>query len=254
MEFIKKHLITILSVVSIVLLFLPLITTSVEMETSFLDDTQSTKKMTGFSMLAESIVTYLLLVGPALLVAMNYINKLGKHKGTIAIAVPVVCIIALIIVCIQAGRGNVSAESDYVSMETKVRPALGMFLLFADYVATIIAGAITYHNFSLDKVDLDKIKVGAGELISVAQEKVVDAIQMVSSNIGENHSNENSSDDTNSPDSSARTIKPASRRPVNINHTEEILTLIEKLAKMRDSGILTDEEFTNKKQQLLEEI
>ena len=49
----------------------------------------------------------------------------------------------------------------------------------------------------------------------------------------------------------AAPVKPA---PVNMNRADEVLALIERLAKMKESGILTEEEFTEKKQALLKEI
>ena len=49
-------------------------------------------------------------------------------------------------------------------------------------------------------------------------------------------------------DSTAKSTK------VNLGRTEEVLQLIERLAQMKDAGILTEEEFSEKKAQLLSEI
>ena len=44
------------------------------------------------------------------------------------------------------------------------------------------------------------------------------------------------------------------KKPVSINRTNEILALIEKLSAMKEAGVLTEDEFAQKKKSLLEEI
>ena len=48
--------------------------------------------------------------------------------------------------------------------------------------------------------------------------------------------------------------KSAHKKPVNLSRVDEILEIIEKLSKMKDTGVLTEQEYNEKKQQLLEEI
>lgn len=262
MDFVKKHMIMILCILSILLLLLPMVTVVSSMESAFISAGETSKAQIGFAAIkAGGIFGYLLIIGPALLVAMNYIEKLGKYKGVLAIVVPIVCVFALIIVLMQAKSGGASADIGVASMKVTVKLGIGAILLFITYIATAVAGAVIYHNFTLDKAGVEKLKGSAGEFFSAAQERVCGAIQNVTSAAGEIRTRSNSDQPEGTPASDApggesapRPVKVPPKKSVSLNRTEEILSLIERLAKMRDDGILTDEEFSRKKQQLLEEI
>lgn len=247
MEIVKKHMITIFCVLAIILLALPLAQIEVAME-MFGMSSESTTTVTGFSALKSSIFAYILIIGPVLLIAMNYIKQLEPHKGILAIAVPVVCIVALIIVVVQAKSFSSSASSEYVSADIKLNVGIGAVLVGLSHIATIIAGAVTYHNFTLDKAGLEKIKTSAGGIITNAQEKASTAIQDVSHSLSSMQVNSSNTETTTNT-----TSKPL-RKSDNLQRVDEVLALIEKLSKMKDAGILTENEFSDKKKQLLEEL
>ena len=249
MEFVKKHIITILCILSLLLLALPIASVISSIEVPFVDEPQeSTASFSGFQALGKSVFSYLLVIGPVVLIAMNYVEQLGKHKGLLAIAVPAVCIVALVVVLVSAKGFSASASNDVSSFEVKVRWEIGAFLLMASHVATAIAGAVTYHDFKMNKDGLAKLKDSAEELLGSAQQKVSDIMQERISTV------ESSPAVKNETGPQTTIAPPVKKAPVAVKRIDEVLALIEKLASMKDAGILTDDEFAAKKKQLLEEI
>jgi len=244
---IKQHIITILCVLSILALFLPFAKVTAEMSMMGASS-QSSNTVTGFTAAQEGILGYLLLVGPALLIAMNYVKALEKHKSLLAIAVPAVCLVVLIIVFMQAKGSAVKAAGGggMVEMETKVSLGIGIIIAGLSYLATIVAGGVLYHNFTLDKAGLEKLKAESANFIGNAQEKISHTVQ----NVADRAEAAKESRTAETPTGPQSTTKKAT----NLNRTEEMLALIEKLSKMKDAGVLSEEEFKEKKQQLLEEI
>lgn len=240
MEFIKKHLLTILCAVCILLLLLPLANVTTVMKTEILGQTtesKATASISGMSALGSNVFAYLLVLGPVLLIAMNYIKQLDKYKSLLAVVVPAVCLVALIIVLLQCGSVSSKASNSAASAEVSVSWAIGAYLLILAYIGTAVAGGVVYHGLRLDKEGLQQLKSGAANLVSSAQEKLGEV------KIGNGGS-------TNAP---AGSPEPA-KKNANLKRTEEVLALLEKLNEMKDRGILSEEEFTKKKQQLLEEI
>ena len=115
----------------------------------------------------------------------------------------------------------------------------------------IIAGAVLYHNFTLDKSGLEKLKNDSVNFVNSGIDKIKEGGTNIVNSASEKMASmqENADNETHNPQNQ----KPA-KKPLNFNKTQETLALIEKLSEMKKSGILTDEEFSAKKQQLLEEI
>lgn len=244
MELVKKHLMTILCAVCVLLLLLPLASVVTVTSSELIGETRVETSLNGFNALGVSVFAYLLVIGPALLVAMNYIKQLDKYKSILAIVVPLICIVALIIVMGQCDSISASAGNSAASAKIEVSWSIGAFLLLAAYVGTAVAGAVNYHGLSLNKEGLKKLKQSASGLVGTAQEKV--------SAMTSNHDDEEKQAEEGQK--SDGTPKAATKKSTNLKRTEEILELLERLNQMKAQGILTEEEFTQKKQQLLEEI
>ncbi len=246
-EWILKNLLTILCVVSVVLLFLPFASGSVEVQSDFMDMSTKTT-VTGFNAVTDGILGYSLLVGPVLLVAMNYIKQLDKYKSILAIVVPILCVIVVIITFIQCKGTIAKASGGGASVEVSVSLGIGAILLVLSYLGTLIAGAMTFHNLTLDKAGLQKLKEDLANLPKNAQEKFSGSAQAPS---GEG----NATAKTNTENVNlGRNVSSKKTTATSTNRATEILALIEKLSQMKDSGVLTEEEFAAKKKELLEEI
>lgn len=92
----KQHILTILSILALVALFLPFFNINSEVNSSLIDYSESTK-LTGFDAIGEAVLGWGLVIGPIVLIAMNYIKQLEKHKGLLAIIVPIICLIVEVI-------------------------------------------------------------------------------------------------------------------------------------------------------------
>lgn len=262
-DILKKHLLTILCVISIVAMFLPFMTATAKMSVLG-SSSEASQSMTGFSIAQEGFLGYLLLVGPVLLIAMNYIKQLEKYKSLLAIAVPVLCFIVCIIVIVQAKSYAVKAMGysggGSFGMELKYSLGVGSILALLSYIGTAVVGAVTYHNLNLknisfDRDSLERLKQEGKQMMQSVQGSISQAAHAVSDSV------QNAAARTEPSEAQADGVmpvktetKPTPKKTVNLNHTEEILAMIEKLSKMKDAGILTEEEFTEKKHQLLSEI
>lgn len=252
-NFVTKHLLLILCIISLIALLLPFGSITAEVEVMGYSGGSDTQTMNGLEAVKEGILGYLLIIGPVLLIVMNYIKKLEPHKGLLAIIVPIICLVVLVIVGFKAkgyaGAGNADAGAFTTDVEFSI--GFGAILLGLSYIGTLVAGAVIYHNFTFDKAGLERLKEEGKELIDAAQNKISN-IEFKS-----NASDEQEKTDitVGNGETAAVTInKTKQTKSLNVKRTDEVLQLIEKLAEMRERGILTEEEFSEKKQQLLEEI
>ena len=241
MEFVKKHLLTILCAVCLVLLLLPIAEITSVIKTEIMGtstESKATTSITGLSAAGSNMFAYLMIVGPILLVAMNYIKQLDKYKSLLSVIVPAVCLVGLIIVLLQCGSVNAKASNSAASAEVTVTWSIGAYLLILAYIGTAIAGGVTYYGLRFDKESLEKMKSGATGFVNMAQEKIGGMAENI-------HIGGQTTD--GAPQAAA---KPAN----SLKRTEDVLALLEKLNEMKERGILSEEEFSKKKQQLLEEI
>lgn len=247
----KQHILTVLCAVSLIVLFLPFLSVTAKMEIVG-QSSSSTSTITGFGAIGEAFLGWGLVLGPIILVAMNYVKQLEKHKGLLAIIVPIICIIIEIITFFQAKGASASASggNGMASAEIDASMGIGFFVLILVYVGMIVAGAVLYHNFTLDKAGLERLKAESADLFGDGLNKIKES----GANIINSVSEKNSNAETNTVTSSGDELQKASKKNINHSKTEEVLALIEKLATMKENGILTEEEFSVKKQELLEEI
>ena len=241
---VKQHILTICAALSLLALALPFI--SVKMEVEVMGMASGSESVTsGFGTLGKSVFAFLLILGPALIIVMNYIKPLEKFKGIIAVAAPLACIADLILVFFSVKSASASASGAGGSVEVSASLGIGALLALVSYVATVIAGAVTYHNFTLDKAGLEMLKERGKGLV----QKTKDGASSVTAKF--------SSEKETSPagtEGASASAAPVKRAPTNLSRTDEVLKLIGRLKEMKDQGILSEEEFAEKKKQLLSEI
>lgn len=140
----------------------------------------------------------------------------------------------------------------------KVKIGFGAILALLSYVGTAVAGAVTYHNYTLDKNGLNRLRQESSQLLQSAQQKISEVAQ----NAQNSEQTQPTSVQTPSTDIQATPMnatppvkaKPVAKKPTNLSRTDEVLAMIEKLSKMKEAGVLTEEEFNEKKKQMLSEI
>ena len=249
-QLLRQHILTVLSIVALVALFLPFFSVTAEMEVLG-QSSSSAASTTVFEAINKVLLGWALVLGPVLLIAMNYVKSLEKHKGLLAIIVPILCLAIEIITFFQAKGASVTASggNGMVSAEIKVSLGIGFFVLILVYVGIMVAGAVLYHNFTLDKAGLERLKAEGADFLGNGLNKIKEGGTNIINSAGEQIANMQGGSGV-ANDDSQKTVK----KSINHNKTQEILTLIEKLASMKDSGILTEVEFATKKKELLEEI
>lgn len=261
-EFILKNLITICCAASVLLLILTFCSVTGSVSSAFIGDASDSQSISGFDIIlgeAATVFGWLLVLCPAVLIAMNYIDALKKYKSILAIVLPIVSIISAIIT-LSSGKKAVTAAmggSDTVSgfgtsISVKLSPQIGFYLLIIAYIATFIAGAMTYHGLTLDKKGIaefgNKIKETGLNGVESAKELGIKVSQKAESVLPNG---------TVQPEGSAHAVSPAEAAPAPVKtagNTADTLALLENLAKMKENGILTEEEFQAKKQELLKNI
>lgn len=250
-ELLKQHILTILCTVALILLFLPFFSMNTEMEILGQSSSSSTT-ITGFDAIKEVFLGWGLVIGPILLVAMNYVKQLEKHKGLLSIIVPVVCLFIEIITFFQAKGASASASGGNGMASAEIRASLGIgfFALLLVYLGMIVAGAVLYHNFTLDKAGLERLKSEGTDIFGDGLNKIKEGRTNIINSASEKISNIQANPTNTTNDETQKVVK----KSINHNKIQETLDLIEKLSTMKDNGILTEEEFTTKKQELLEEI
>lgn len=263
-QFILRNLITIFCVLGVVALFFAFITTSVKIESSFVGSNTQSTSISGWQAVNGFPLGWLLVIGPVLLVAMNYIRKIEKYKGLLAILVPILCIAVLFFTLADAKStaelGNKAMENingiansaladmdDYddeygsdfsagqISSKVSASAGVGFYLLLIANIGIIISGAVTFFGLRLN--DLSSVKESGRAILSSAREAAADLKTEggAAAPVGQG--------------------APAARaRSGGKYKAEDALQLIERMAKMRDDGILTEEEFQEKKQDLLKGI
>lgn len=262
-EFILKNLITICCAASIILLFLPFANVSVSLESSFINASGSTT-ITGFDTIggeSSSLFSWLMLIYPIVLVAMNYIKQLDKYKSILAIILPIVSVISAVCTLLFSAKGGASAGGETASASAKMTPNIGFFLLIVTYIGTLIAGAMTFYGLKLSKEGIAEFGNKLKEEGLSGLESMKEYGQKVSSGTVETSVTSDESadkkDDFQSVKSSRPTVSSIQQKQVkktNVSQANEVLELINQLSAMKEQGVLTEEEFNEKKKDLLSQI
>lgn len=256
-EFILKNLITICCVASIILLFLPFADISLALESSFIDTSSSTT-ITGFDTItgeASTVIAWLMLICPIVLIAMNYIKQLDKYKSLLAIILPIVSIIAEICSLFFSAKSNASAMGETASVTLKSTPNIGFFLLMIAYIGTLIAGAMTFYGLKLSKEGIAEFGNKLKEEGLSGLESMKEYGQKVSE--GAVNTSQSKADSSQPVKNTSQTINNMTQKPTrktNVSQANEVLELINQLSAMKEQGVLTDEEFLEKKKELLTQI
>lgn len=244
MEQVKKHITLILCVLSIIMLALPL--ASIVNHYEMYGQTSSSKaSFSGFDAFGHTFVSYFLVIGPGLLLASEFLSQLKPYRKHLSLLSPIVSLVALVVVVMQAESFSVTASSSMASAKVSLKVGIGAILYGILQAVMACIGAGKYYGFSFNKESIQKVKSTATEMIATTQDK----LSSIASTRGENQQSPSKADAPNDTVS-----RPVSRKTANTGKIEDILSLIDRLSQMKDAGILTEEEFSEKKKQLLEEI
>lgn len=230
----KQHQTAILCVVAILALAFPLISVTTD---------YSDVSITGFAAIENSLFALLLIILPFGLGASKYLAPLKKYQAMLKKLIPIFCILLLILVfftCKSAATAGSDAFGGLVDIEVKV--GTGAILAFLSYIVLGVLGFKSVPDAVESAENKKPLNLDTAAIVETMQEKAAQAAEKIKAAANDAASN-----------ITASTTAPA-KKSVSINRTNELLALIEKLSAMKDAGVLTEEEFSEKKKALLEEI
>lgn len=230
----KQHQTAILCVVAILALAFPLISVTTD---------YSDVSITGFAAIENSLFALLLIILPFGLGASKYLAPLKKYQVMLKKLIPIFCMLLLILVfftCKSAATAGADAFGGLVDIEVKI--GTGAILAFLSYIVLGILGFKSVPDVVESAENRKSLNLDTAAIVETMQEKAAQAAEKIKAAANDAASN-----------ITASTTAPA-KKSVSINRTNELLALIEKLSAMKDAGVLTEEEFSEKKKALLEEI
>lgn len=239
----------------------------------------STNVVNGIQVLTEGgFMGIMLIICPILILLINYIPQLGQYKKIVSL---ILSVLSILIMFIVPGQISAQANGGGSSIDVKTTYQIGFWLMLIFAIGIAALSAIQFFNlkgnkvfdtvntadnsteisnsFTPPQVNLDKITDFAKNTANNASQK----IKNVAGNLSNNVANSNIQNPTaNSVDDfEIKEAKPynlplskKSAPTIQKENPEEIMNLIKKLYEMKESGILTDEEFATKKQEMLEKM
>ncbi|MDO4988050.1 MAG: hypothetical protein Q4E17_03335 [Synergistes sp.] len=158
----KAHALSIFSVIAVIALAFTFATITVKVP---LLDVAKSRSVSGFDTLDISSLGLILIAGPILVAVMNYIKALTPYKGKLAIIIPIICILCVVYIFMRVKETGIVSEYGSISAS----PGFGLILAFLSYVAMIVAGAVEYHGYTLNKAGVEKLKRQGAEFVKKAE-------------------------------------------------------------------------------------
>lgn len=271
-EKIIKLIPTILCILMLVSLILPFV--SYGANVSILGASASSEtSLNGFDLISEgSFLAILLPLMPILIMVATYIKNLAPYKKYICLGASAFTIIWLFIV--PKISGGASAEGVSIDYNTSYLIGFWIMLICAialtflylipfinknnNAVLTMLNPfddeAVSNGNTNNDKSD-DNSKINISQ-INVDKDKIAGFAKNMADTISEQGKNivtkatEQAKNVVDNVSTKSNMVSQNTRK----ENPEEIMEQLKKLNELKESGILTDEEFTAKKQEMLERM
>ncbi len=177
-ENVRKYLITGLCVLAILSLFLPFIGFDVKMEL-FGGSSGASEMSNGMTVIQESSLGFLLLIGPVFLAALPWIKPLAKWNKKLTIVIPIVCLISLVLTIFQMKSNGFDAYGEGIAVDMSVSIGIGAILAGISYIACAVLGVLMKGDIEMDKVGMEQLKSEGLSLLEKAQESVRGGTELV---------------------------------------------------------------------------
>ena len=284
---ILKNLTAILCALIIVALILPFASFSATASSSFVSAEAESESLSGFTfVMGGGILGILFGLMPVLILAACYLPQLSAYKKYISLGASVLGIVLQFIV---PGQYSSSSSSDYgagsVSVDVSATYKLGFWVILVLFIIQAAVAVIQFFNLKGNKV-FDAINAGnegggeaAGasaphidtEKITGFAKNVTDTIKGAAANVSAamSQGSQSGSSSPSGDQAPAGQADPnaaaaqAAKEPAQSSESapeqqkasaDEIMELLGKLHKMKEAGILTEEEFNAKKADLLSKM
>ena len=259
-EFVLKNLTGILCAISIIAMFLPFISVEVSVSASVGGFSASADggatTLNGFALTTEGGLFGILLdLCIVIIIASTYVPQLKQYRKFVLAGSAILGIICLMIVpaniagALSAAGG---AAGGMVKVDTKFTMLIGFWIILLCYIAVLAVAVIQFFGLKGNKV-FDMVNAensGEGSATAPQFNFSADRLKEMAQNAAGNISNAASSvkDKVSGGGSEGG---EASARPAKKENPEVIMKQIKELHEMKEMGILTEEEFAEKKKEYL---
>jgi len=270
-NFILKNIVTIACIASIIILLLPYAVFKVENE--FLPEPEITK-FNGFDLVfgdGSNFFGWIILLVPIVLVLMNYIEKIKKFKTILTICLPLLSVMSGILsffsvkrfATVAGGAGDAIASIGGVEQKSSFTPSIGFWLVIVVNICIAILGIMLMYGISLSKNSFNELKErissdaqnGANGFLDSIQNSIGnDYVPQSDSKVNTDSENNTGNETEQNKKSASQFIRPSAPKKTNIDNAQGIMDLIKDLNKMKEDGVLTQEEFDEKKKELLSQL
>lgn len=279
-EFVLKNLMTIICGITIIALFMPFI--GVDASVSAGGFSASTGEVTfiGYAIISEGgFLGILIELCIAIIIASAYLPQLKQYRKIACAVSSVIGLICLFIVPGSMGKSISAGEGGGdVSAKVNISYKLGFWIMLICYIALIAMSIIQYLGLKGNKV-FDAINQNSDQESAETSGATAEKFKSMAQNIASGASNavggikDKISSRQTQQDQAAQQAQPvqqvqaipqaqtssdvgvnASPAPVAKGNPEEAMKRIKELFEMKEAGILTEEEFNEKKQEFLQKI
>lgn len=266
-EFILKNLMTIICAVTIVALFLPFIGVDADVSVGGFGASTGETTIIGYAIITEGgFLGILMELCIAIIIASAYLPQLKQYRKAACAASSLIGLICLFIVPALIGKAVAAAGGSFgADVDVNISHKFGFWLMLISYIALIAMSVIQFLGLKGNKV-FDAINQGGDEVGAApgaASDKLRSMAQNMSNAVGSIKDKFASRSDQAQPVQTipqAQTIpvaeapESAPAAPVAMGNPEEAMRHIKELYEMKEAGILTEEEFNEKKQEFLKRI
>lgn len=267
-EFVLKNLMTIICGITIIALFMPFIGVDASVSVGGFSSSTGEETFNGFAIISEGgFLGILMELCVALIIASAYLPQLKQYRKIACAASSVIGLICLFIVPGSMGKSiSAAGGGGDVSAKVNISYKLGFWIMLICYIALIAMSVIQYLglkgnkvfdaiNQSVDSEDTATSGATAEKFKSMAQNIASGASNAVGGIKDKISSRQTQQDQANSQTQTSSDVgvntSPAS---VAKGNPEEAMRRIKELFEMKEAGILTEEEFNEKKQEFLQKI
>lgn len=252
-EKIIKHINAILCAICVIALALPF--SSVDVSTSaFGVSADSSSSVNGFTMITDAgMWGFLFLIAIVVILATTYIGKFAGYKKIACLAAPAVMLISIFI---APGQLSADGGGGEYSVDIDISYGPGFFIILVATVLLLGIGLIRFLDLKGNAI-FDLINcVEEGEATETPQitpnvdlGAAAEKLGSVTKNITETVTQQAGNIVEKAKE--AAQAKPASQPKYNSDH---VMEQINKLFEMKERGVLTEEEFTQKKAEFLNKL
>lgn len=275
-EFILKNIMTIICGITIVALFFPFIGVSADVGVGGFSANSGEVSVEGYLIIFDGgFLGILMELCITLIILSAYLPQLKLYRKIACAASSVIGFICLFIVPNLIAKSINSESGGGVEVKAHISYKFGFWLMLICYVALIAMSVIQFlglrGNKVFDAINQNSVPNNQGE---AAPNAVSERFKNMAQNISENAANavgniknKMSSNTTpqEPPVQQAQSVQPMPTVqqvpisnnvsvPVQKGNPEEVMKHIKELYEMKEAGILTEEEFNEKKQEFLKMI